>query len=114
MSVTSVKNYLKPWGLDERVREFDVSSATVAEAALAVQCEENRIAKTMGFLVDGAAVLIVAVPSSASSVASYPTSPLGMPETIPANVATTPIAPPTTAMEMLPLVRNTSNACLNQ
>ncbi len=60
MSVTSVKNYLKPWGLDERVREFDVSSATVAEAALAVQCEENRIAKTMGFLVDGAAVLIVA------------------------------------------------------
>lgn len=60
MSVQSVKNYLKRWGLDEKVQEFDVSSATVAEAALAVQCEENRIAKTMGFLVDGAAVLIVA------------------------------------------------------
>ena len=36
MSVQSVKEYLRPLGLEERVIEFTVSSATVAEAAAAL------------------------------------------------------------------------------
>ena len=40
--------------------EFDVSSATVELAAQALNCEPQRIAKTLSFLVDGHAVLIVA------------------------------------------------------
>lgn len=38
---------------------FDVSSATVELAAQAIGCEGKQIAKTMSFLVDGKAVLIV-------------------------------------------------------
>lgn len=59
MSVERVKNYLKQWKLQERVKVFDVSSATVELAAQAVGCEPGRIAKTMSFLVDGRAVLIL-------------------------------------------------------
>lgn len=59
MPIEQVKQYLAPMGLADRVIEFDASSATVAEAAADLGCEEARIAKTMAFLVDGHAVLIV-------------------------------------------------------
>jgi len=59
MSITAVKSYFKELGLEDRILEFSVSSATVALAAQAVGCEEARIAKTLSFLVDGHAVLIV-------------------------------------------------------
>ena len=59
MSIEKVRAYFKPLGIEERIREFDVSSATVELAAVAVGCEPRRIAKTMSFLVDGAPVLIV-------------------------------------------------------
>ena len=49
MSVQSVREYLKPFGLDQRIREFTISSATVELAALAVGVEEARIAKTLSF-----------------------------------------------------------------
>lgn len=59
MSVEKVKNYLKKFGLEGRVKEFDESSATVELAALAIGCEENRIAKTMAFDLKGEPILIV-------------------------------------------------------
>lgn len=59
MSIESVREYLAPKGLADRVIEFEASSATVAQAAADLGCEEARIAKTMAFLVDGHAVLIV-------------------------------------------------------
>ena len=46
--------------IEDRVREFDVSSATVELAAQALGCEPRRIAKTLSFMVDGRAVLVVA------------------------------------------------------
>lgn len=49
MSVQVVREYLKPFHLDERIREFSVSSATVELAAVAVGVEEARIAKTLSF-----------------------------------------------------------------
>lgn len=59
MSVAQVKTYLEQWNLQDRVKEFEVSSATVELAAQAVGCEPARIAKTMSFLVNGKAVLIL-------------------------------------------------------
>ena len=60
MSIEKVKAYFKNFGMEDRVMEFDVSSATVELAAQALSCEPQRIAKTLSFLVDGHAVLIVA------------------------------------------------------
>lgn len=57
--IEAVRNYLKGYGLDDRIQEFDASSATVELAALAVGCEPARIAKTLSFLVDDCCVLIV-------------------------------------------------------
>ena len=50
MSVEDVRNYLKPYQLDDRILEFSVSSATVELAAEAVGVEPARIAKTLSFL----------------------------------------------------------------
>ncbi len=60
MAIEKVKAYFKQLGIDARVLEFDVSSATVELAAQALNCEPCRIAKSLSFLVDGAAVLVVA------------------------------------------------------
>ena len=60
MSIERVKEYFGKYGMEERIREFDVSSATVELAAAALCCEPQRIAKTLSFLADGHAVLVVA------------------------------------------------------
>ena len=60
MAIEAVKEYFSQFGMADRVKEFDVSSATVELAAQALECEPRRIAKTLSFLVDGHAVLIVA------------------------------------------------------
>ena len=59
MAIEIVREYLKKWGADGRILEFPISSATVELAAQAVGCEPARIAKTLSFLADGHAVLIV-------------------------------------------------------
>lgn len=60
MSVDSVRKYLKEFGLEEKVKEFEVSSATVELAAEAAGVIPARIAKTLSFKVGDEAVLIVA------------------------------------------------------
>ena len=60
MSIEKVKAYFAAQGMAERVMEFEVSSATVELAALALSCEPCRIAKTLSFMLDGAPILIVA------------------------------------------------------
>lgn len=60
MSFEKAKAYLEEKGMGDRVKTFDVSSATVELAAKAVGCEPERIAKTLSFLVGEKAVLIVA------------------------------------------------------
>lgn len=59
MSIEKVKAYFARYGMQDRVQEFEVSSATVELAAQAVQCEPCRIAKTLSFLVGETPVLIV-------------------------------------------------------
>ena len=60
MSVERVKEYLKRFGLDGRVRELPESSATVALAAQALGCGEGEIAKSLTFMVNGEPIMIVA------------------------------------------------------
>lgn len=60
MSIEKVKDYFRQYGMEGRVLEFPVSSATVELAAQALGCEPGRIAKTLSFLVGARAVLIVA------------------------------------------------------
>ncbi len=59
MSIERVKAYFKQNGMEEKVLEFEVSSATVALAAQALGTEEERIAKTLSFDVSGRTVLVV-------------------------------------------------------
>lgn len=60
MSIDKVKAYFRQFGMEDRVQEFDVSSATVTLAAQALHCEPCRIAKTLSFLVADGPVLVVA------------------------------------------------------
>lgn len=60
MSIERVRAYFKQWNLEDRILEFDTSSATVELAAAAVGCEPARIAKTLSFQVGERTVLVVA------------------------------------------------------
>ncbi len=59
MSIEKVRAYFREKGIEERVQEFAVSSATVELAAIALGCEECRIAKTLSFHVNERVVLVV-------------------------------------------------------
>ena len=61
MSVQKVKQYLAQFGADNKVMQFDQSSATVELAAVAVGVIPARIAKTLSFKKSGEqkAILIV-------------------------------------------------------
>ncbi|MBR5078144.1 MAG: YbaK/EbsC family protein [Victivallales bacterium] len=59
MAIEKVKAFFAKYGIADKIRELEMSSATVALAAQALGCEPCRIAKTMSFLVDGHAILIV-------------------------------------------------------
>ncbi len=59
MSLERAKNHLKLFGLEHKIMEFAVSSATVKLAAKALGTEENRIAKSLSFKVNDRAILVV-------------------------------------------------------
>ncbi len=59
MSIEKAREYLKKFNLESRVLEFDVSSATVELAAIAVGCKPQRIAKSLSFKVGDKSILIV-------------------------------------------------------
>ena len=60
MAIEKVREYFRQFGMEDRVREFKVSSATVELAAAALGCEPCRIAKTLSFMTEEGPVLIVA------------------------------------------------------
>lgn len=59
MAIEKVREYFKGFGIDNRILEFDVSSATVELAAQALGCEGKRIAKSLSFNINGDAILVV-------------------------------------------------------
>ena len=60
MSIEKGRAYFRQFGMEDRVREFTVSSATVELAALALGVEGARIAKTLSFKKDDSCILILA------------------------------------------------------
>lgn len=59
MSIEKVREYFKSFGIEDKILEFPVSSATVELAAKALNTEECRIAKTLSFSVNDSPILIV-------------------------------------------------------
>ena len=59
MAITKAKEYLKKFNLENKIMEFDVSSATVLEAAKAINCKEGEIAKSLAFIIENNPILIV-------------------------------------------------------
>lgn len=59
MAIERVREYFSKYNMEDRIQELDESSATVELAAAALNCEPKRIAKTLSFMVDGHAVLVV-------------------------------------------------------
>ncbi len=71
MAFERAKEHLKKYGLENKILEFDVSSATVAEAAKAVGCGEAEIAKTLSFIVNEQPILIVVAGDSKINNTKY-------------------------------------------
>ena len=71
MSIEKVRAYFASFGMEDRILEFPVSSATVELAAQALGCEGKRIVKTLSFGVNGKAILICAAGDAKVDNAKY-------------------------------------------
>ena len=71
MSMERVRAYLAKWNVQDRILEFDESSATVELAAHAVGCEPARIAKTLSLKAGEKVILVVAAGDTKIDNARY-------------------------------------------
>ena len=71
MSIQKVRAYFESLGLADRIREFEVSSATVELAAVAVGVEGARIAKSLSFKVAEEPIVIVVAGDAKIDNAKY-------------------------------------------
>lgn len=71
MSIEKVRAYFSAFGMEERILEFPVSSATVELAAQALNTEGCRIVKTLSFSVNGKPILICAAGDTKVDNAKY-------------------------------------------
>ena len=71
MAVDKVRQYFKKYKMEDRIKEFDVSSATVELAAQALHTEGKRIAKTMSFRLKEEYILIVLAGDAKISNSKY-------------------------------------------
>ena len=59
MAIEKVREYFKKFGIENKIQELALSSATVELAAKALDCEPARIAKSLSFKVDEQPILII-------------------------------------------------------
>lgn len=71
MAIERVREYFKTKGIDGRIQEFEISSATVPLAAKALHCEESRIAKTLSFHAGEKVILVVTAGDAKINNAKY-------------------------------------------
>ena len=71
MSYERAKAHLERFGLADKIRLFEVSSATVALAALALGTDEARIAKSLSFTIDDSAILVITAGDAKIDNAKY-------------------------------------------
>ena len=60
MAIEKVRDFFRGFGMEDRIMEFDVSSATVELASQALGCEPCRIAKSLSFITSDGPILVVA------------------------------------------------------
>lgn len=60
MAIEKVREFFRAKGMEDKIQEFEVSSATVQLAAQALNCQPCRIAKTLSFMIEEKPILIVA------------------------------------------------------
>ncbi|MEG0449666.1 MAG: YbaK/EbsC family protein [Lysinibacillus sp.] len=71
MAIEKVRQHFQQWNIQDRIRELASSSATVEQAAQALGCEPERIAKTLSFSVNDEPILIVAAGDAKIDNAKY-------------------------------------------
>ena len=71
MSFIKSNEHLSIYGFENKIMEFQISSATVVEAAVAVGCTEGEIAKTLSFFVGDNPILIVVAGNAKIDNAKY-------------------------------------------
>lgn len=71
MSLIKVKEYFKKYNMDNRIIELNESSATVADAAHALSCEEKEIAKSLTFKLNDEVIMIVTAGDAKIDNAKY-------------------------------------------
>ena len=71
MSIERVREYFCTFGIEDRILEFDVSSATVELAAAALGCEGARIGKTLSFMLFDKPIVIVTAGDAKIDNAKY-------------------------------------------
>lgn len=71
MAIEAVRSYFEKLGIADRIREFEVSSATVELAAQALDCQPCRIAKTLSFSAGEKALLVVCAGDAKIDNAKY-------------------------------------------
>lgn len=71
MSIAKVREYFRGFGIENRILEFETSSATVELAAQALGCAPCRIAKTLSFSLDDGPILVVAAGDTKIDNAKY-------------------------------------------
>ena len=71
MKVEQVREYLKRYHLEDRLQEFEVSSATVELAALALNVEPARIAKSISLKYGDGCIIIVTAGDAKIDNAKY-------------------------------------------
>jgi len=71
MAIEKVRKHLAQWNAEHKIQELNESSATVELAAQALGCEPERIAKSLSFLVNDGAILIVAAGDAKVDNAKY-------------------------------------------
>lgn len=59
MSLIKVREYLKKYNYDDKIMEFDLSTATVEEASRELKCTPGEIAKSLSFIVNDDVIVIV-------------------------------------------------------
>ena len=60
MAIEKVRDFFRSLGMEDRIMEFDVSSAIVDLAAQALGCDPCRIAKSLSFITSDGPILVVA------------------------------------------------------
>lgn len=71
MAIDKVREYFKQFGIDDKIQELELSSATVELAAKALNCEGQRIAKSLSFKVDDVPILIISAGDAKIDNAKY-------------------------------------------